>query len=294
MAPSRSPAPRSPLSSRRRLLGHALAAGAVASVLPVRARAAPATTLTFAGNGGAMEAMRLIAVAYQQTNPAVQVRLLPNLGTSGGIAAAAEGAVDIALAARAPNERERAAGMRGLAYGRTPLALAVHSGVTVRGITATEVAGILSGTVAAWPDGTAIRAIRRPHNDTDTTILATLSPAVGQAMAVFQQRPGITTAGNDQDNAEALESVKGSFGAITLAQYRTERRRVSLLLLDDVPPTLAAYEAGRYPLGKTLHLVTRAEPTPAVAAFTEFVFGAVAQALLVDSGHLPLRRGGAA
>ncbi len=278
------------VSPRRKLLGAALALGTV-PLLRRRAQGANAVTLTIAGNGGAMGTMHLIADAFQQRNPEVEVQFLPNLGTSGGIAAALQGAAGIAVAARAPNERERASGARSLAYARTPFAFAVHPSVRLRDIALVDVARIFSGEVTTWPDGTTIRPIRRPHNDGVTLTLAAVSPAMRHAMDLLQQRPGIPTAGNDQDSAEALESVRGSFGAITLAQHRTERRRLVLLSLDGVAPAVEAMVAERYPIATMLHAVIGRDPPAGVRAFLEFITSAEGHTLLLASGHEPLPAG---
>lgn len=270
----------------------AVALGLVAS-RPGAGRAT-GSVLTLAGNGGAMGAMRRLAEAYRVREPALEVRFLPNLGTSGGINAALEGTIGVALAARPANERERTAGARSVAYARTPFAFAVDPAVSVRDVTMAEVGRILSGEMVAWPDGTRIRPIRRPHNDTDTHLLATISPAMARSVELLMRRPGVTTAGNDQDNADALESVVGAFGAITLAQQQTERRRVALLALDGMPPSVAAMVAGRYTLAKTLHAVTRGAPAPVVAGFLDFVFGADGRDILAASGHEPISGAGAA
>jgi phosphate transport system substrate-binding protein len=245
-------------------------------------------SLIVAGNGGAMGTMRLVASALLRQSPAVEVRFLPNLGTSGGIAAALQGAAGLAIAAREPNEVERASGARSLAYGRTPFALAVHPSIAVRDVTRADLARIFSGDLAAWPDGSAIRPVRRPHNDSVTLTLAGMSPRMREAIEMLQRRPGIPTAGNDQDAADAMESVRGSFGAITLAQHRTEQRQLALVSLDGVPPTVEAMVSDRYPLATTLRAVTSRNPPPGVSAFQEFMASTEGRALLSASGHQPL------
>jgi phosphate transport system substrate-binding protein len=145
-------------------------------------------------------------------------------------------------------------------------------------------------------DGTPIRVLRRPASDTDTTALAAASPAMARALAAAQRRPGLVTAGTDQDNADALEAVHGSFGAVTLAQFLSEKRRLALFALDGVEPTPEAVAAGRYPLSKLFFFVTRAEPAPAAAAFMGFVAGPEARAVLAGLGQEPVGggRGGGA
>lgn len=260
------------------------------------ADASAVAPLRIAGTGGAIATVRALAEAYCRRDPAAaELRILPNLGTSGGIAATLEGAADIALAARPPTDAERAAGARHTPYARTPVAFATRKhGAAALALALPDAARIYAGEVLEWPDGTPIRIVRRPVNDSDTITLAAASPAVARALALAQHRPGLVTAGTDQDNADALEAVPGSFGAVTLAQFLSERRRLALFALDGVEPSPEAVAAGRYPLSKVFGFVTRAEPAPAAAAFMAFVAGPEGAAILAGLGQEPVNGGGGA
>ena len=82
------------------------------------------------------------------------MKVLPSLGTSGGLAAVTAGAIDVAVAARPLNEAEHAKGLQCFPYAQTPLAFVTHPDVGVSGVTLAEVAAILAGRRRAWPNGT--------------------------------------------------------------------------------------------------------------------------------------------
>jgi phosphate transport system substrate-binding protein len=277
--------------------GRRTALAAAAAALLATGRAFPARasggSLRIAGTGSAMSTVRALAEAHHRRDPAAaELRFLPNLGTSGGIAAVLEGAADIALAARPPTDAERAAGVRDTAYARTPLAFATKAGgAAARATAMADVVRIHAGELAEWPDGAPIRVVRRPPSDSAALTLAAASPAMAGALAAAQRRPGLVTAGTDQDNADALEAVHGSFGAITLAQFLSEGRRLALFTLDGVEPTPHAVAEGRYPLSMTFRFVTRAEPAPAAAAFMGFVAGPEGGAVLAGLGQEPVGGG---
>ncbi len=270
-----------------------------AAALLAAGRASPACAsggppVRIGGTGGAVGTVRVLAEAHRRRDPAAaELRVLPNLGTSGGIAAVLEGAADIALTARPPTDAERTAGARHAPYARTPLAFATRAGGSTRAVAVAiaDVARIYAGELADWPDGGPIRVVRRPATDSSTLTLAAVSPAMARAVAASLRRPGLVTAGTDQDNADALEAVHGSFGAITLAQFLSEKRRLSLFALDGVEPTADAVVAGRYPLSKTFCFVTRTEPSPAAAAFMGFVAGPEGGAVLAGLGQEPVDAG---
>lgn len=271
----------------------AAAATLIAAGRTLPARASSARLVRITGTGSAMGTVRELAEAHRRRSPAVaEVQFLPNLGTTGGIAAVLEGAADVALAARPLKDAERAAGAREVAYARTPLAFATKAGgPALRAVAMDDVVRIYAGELAEWPDGKPIRVVRRPSSDMGYIALAAASPAMADALAAAQRRPGLVTAGTDQDNAEALETVHGSFGAITLAQFLSERRRLTLLALDGVEPTPRAVAEGRYPLSVTFRFVTRAEPAPAAAAFMEFAAGPDGGAILAGLGQEPIGGG---
>jgi phosphate transport system substrate-binding protein len=281
-------APAAPRETGRRT---ALAAAAAAATFfsgrrAPAARASGAAAVRIAGTGGALGAMRALVEAHRRSDPsAAAVRFLPNFGSSGGISAVLEGEADLALTARPPTGAERAAGALYRAYARTPFAFATHEGTPVRSLALADAVRIYAGDLAEWPDGSPVRLVRRPFNDTDTTVLRGLSQAMAQAVDAAQRRPGLITAGNDHENADALEAVRGSFGGVALSQVLAERRRLVLLALEGVEPGLEALAAGRYPLAKTFGFVTRGEPSAAAAALMDFVAGPEGGAALAVLGQ---------
>ena len=217
--PANAASPNPPGAGRRTALAAAAALFAAGRAPSSLASSGPPVRI--GGTGGALGTVRALAEVHRRRDPAAaEMRLLPSLGTSGGIAAVLEGAADIAVAGRPPNDAERAAGARHAPFARTPFAFATRAGgAAIRAVALDDVARIYAGELAEWPGGAPIRVVRRPASDSDTLTLAALSPAMARAVAAAQRRPGLVTAGTDQDNADALEAVHDSFGAITLAQF---------------------------------------------------------------------------
>lgn len=236
---------------------------------------AAATTIRVGGTGIALAAIHAVGDAFSTGHPAVWVEVLPSLGTSGGLAALPAGALDVALSARPLTEAERAAGLSAIDYARTPVAFVTHAGNTaVESLTLSDVARILTGEIVAWPDGVPVRLVRREPSDADWILLAGISAEMARAVAAARSRPGLLTVTTDQDNADALERLRGSIGAVTLGQMRAERHRLRALALDGVAPTVEEAEAGRYPPRRTLRAVTRGGmPSGPLGRFMAFMAG---------------------
>jgi phosphate transport system substrate-binding protein len=72
------------------------------------------------GTGSGTGGMQLVAQAFMQAKPGTQVTVLPALGSAGGISALLAGRIDLAVANRAPNDKERQETLDAREYARTP------------------------------------------------------------------------------------------------------------------------------------------------------------------------------
>jgi phosphate transport system substrate-binding protein len=276
------------LRRRTAMAGVAVTALSAFGASSRRAPAAEPGMLRIGGTGMALATMRQIGAGFVAVWPASTVTVLPSLGTGGGLAAVAESAIDLALSARALNAAERAKGLQSQAYARTPIAFVTNSTVGLSGVTLPEVARILAGSMRAWPDGSAIRVIRREPSDADWTMLRALSADMAEAVTVALGRPGLLTVATDQENADALERLPGAFGAMSIGQVRAEARRVTPLRLDGEAPEVEAIAAGRYKLSRTLYVIWRERAAEGVDRFLAFLRTRQTSELLARLGHIPL------
>jgi phosphate transport system substrate-binding protein len=148
-----------------------------------------------------------------------------------------------------------------------------------------QIAALYNGDIQTYPDGAPIRLIMRPEVEIDMHLVRGLSPEIDTAVHRAQSREGMSVAVTDQDNAEMLEQTRGAIGWITMAQLFSEGRQVTPLSLDNILPSQANFASGKYPLFKFFSVVTRAQPTPLVKSFLEFLFSAEGRAILLKNGH---------
>ncbi|WP_338110403.1 substrate-binding domain-containing protein [Rhodovastum atsumiense] len=272
------------ISRRLAIIAFGVSVGFIACGCP--GGAAEPERLRLGGTGMTLATMRRIAEAFVSTAPGTTVEVLPSLGSAGGIAAVAAGAIDLGLSARALTPAERGKGLRERAYARTPIAFVTHPAKTRCEIGFAQVIGILAGTLTTWPDGTPVRLVRREPSDADWIMLQDLSPDFAAAVAVARQRPGLLTATTDQENADMLERLHGSFGMISIGQLRAENRQLAPFALDGVRPEPEALAGGRYKLARTLRVIWRDLPGRGLSAFLDFLQGPQAHDILTRLGHL--------
>ncbi len=248
--------------------------------------AAPAAEeIRIGGTGSALGTMQLLADAFARRNPDIKVTVLPSLGSSGGIKAAIQGAIDIGVSSRPLKADERGLGAVEVEYGRTPFVFAVSAKSKASEITLTRLADIYAGKIKSWPDGSQIRVVMRPVGDVDTDLIKSLSPAIRQALSEAEKRPGVPFAVTDQDAADDLEKIPGAVGPTTLSVILSEKRSLKALRLDGVEPTPGNAAAGRYPHHKTMFFVTGGKPSAAAQRFIAFARSGAGREVLARSGH---------
>ena len=261
---------------------------AAASALLLVAGAASAETFRIGGTGVALGTMRVLGEEFRKTRPGLEVEVLPSLGSPGGIRAALAGAIDIGVSARTLNPEELAAGAVQTPVGSTPFVFAVAAASKVTALSSADLVDIYAGTKTRWPDGSPVRLVLRSPSGAEIALLYGISPQMREAHLLAEKRPGLLTTATDQENADALESIPGAIGVITIAQIVSEKRSLHALPIDGVAPTPAALRDGSYRLSVPLYLVTGARLSPRAREFIAFIHSAAGVALLSRNGyHVP-------
>lgn len=248
---------------------------------------AHAETLRLGGTGAALGTMRLMAEAYQKTkrDPEFSIEIVPNLGSGGAIKALERKAIHLGVTSRPLTQAEAAQGYSAYEYGKTPFVIAVARS-DVRSLTIAQIADIYSGKQERWPDGELIRLVLRPAQDGDTSILASFSPAIKEALEKAMARPGMVIGITDQEAAIEIAKHKGGLGTTSLALLRSEKRPLHAVAINGVAPSVKNLSDGSYPYGKALYIVTRGEVEPAAARFIAFIRSAEGRRILAETGHI--------
>lgn len=245
------------------------------------AEGARAETLRIGGTGAAIEMLKLLGQGYVEEHPGTNVIVTPSLGSGGGIRAAGDGAIDIAVSGRPLTEKEKA-GLTEIAVAKTPFVI-VTSTKKPGDLKRDEVAAVYRGDKTTWADGTPIRFLLRPESEIDNDALASYF-AAGPAIEAARKRQDVPVVGNDQDNAEMAERVPGSFTAMTYTQLTLEERRLRAVTIEGVAPSVAAYTSGTYPYARVIYLAVSKNPSPVVASFLDYVNSSRADAVFSQAG----------
>ena len=236
---------------------------AAAGLIAMAAGSAPAQaadTLNIGGTGSALGGIQRLADAFERQHPDIDIIVLPSLGSGGGIKALAAGKIALAVSARPLKPAETAVGLVEREYARSPLVFATRHDTAADGVTLAEVTRAYRGALATWPDGARLRLVMRPAAEADTMFLRTLSPEMDEAVDVAIKRDDLFVAINDQDNAKALETIRGSLGVISVGQMRAENRDLKALTFDGKAGTIDGGQRRNLPLCQASLPHDRARP----------------------------------
>ena len=277
-----------PLPGRRAVLA-AVALGAGAQPGDALAATPPdLPELKLGGTGAGLAAARLLAGLCRSAADPFELIIVMGLGSAGGVAAAAAGAVDVALSASVLTATDLAAGARGHGeLARTPMAFVVARNSTATDVTTDELLRIYGGSMLSWADDTPIRLVRRPPNDSEWWLLAGLDPRMAAAMDAAQRRRGLPTTGNDNENADLMEQLPGALGFMSLGQLMAEGRELRPLRVDGEVPTAGGSNRASNFAKKPFYLVTARHPSRRAEAFLALLAQPAAREVLSAHGFVP-------
>ncbi|SHJ11983.1 phosphate ABC transporter substrate-binding protein, PhoT family [Desulfatibacillum alkenivorans DSM 16219] len=238
------------------------------------------------GTGSALGAVHLLAKAYMAEHPGVSVKVLPSLGSGGGINALVKKRIDVSLSVRPLKDKEKAQGLWQRVYARAPFVFATTAVSSSENMTYHQLEGIYSGRIQSWPDGSPIHLIVRPAQESDTLFIKSMTPELDKAVDKALARRGMMFAVTDQDTADLLESNKGALASLSLGQIMAEKRAVKVLSLEGAPPLIDGKVNPEYPYFKTYYMIFRPGMSPAAQQFADFVFSERGIKILEDTGHL--------
>lgn len=243
--------------------------------------------LRIGGTGGALAVMKKLASGFQRSHPGITIAVLPSLGSAGGIKAVLAGALDLSVSSRPLNASEQ--GVAARVMGRTPFVFVVQRNSPVSALTMEELEALYAGRTRNWPDGRPVRIVLRQEAESDTSLLKSMSPGMARSVTEALSREGMVMAITDHDNANAIETIPGAIGAISLGQLLCEERPFTILSLNGLLPGRDTTAPGAYPYVKTYYLVMKSGARGALQEFTDFIFSARGRAILSRCGYWTVR-----
>jgi len=243
-------------------------------------------SISLAGSTTVQPVAEKLAEAFKATTPGVQIDVQGG-GSSVGVKSAGEGTVDIGMASREVKDSEMTEFPSLVIHtiARDGIAIAVHPGVTVDGLTVEQVRDIFSGAIANWsevggPDKAIVVVSREEGSGTRGAF---------EEMVMGEEAVIVDTAILQPSNGAVKTTVSTTEDAIGFLSFGYLDDSVKALAIDGVEATVDNAKSGAYPVVRPLNMLTNGEPEGVTKAFLDFVMSAEGQAVVEEEGYLSVK-----
>jgi phosphate transport system substrate-binding protein len=247
--------------------------------------------LHIAGSGSNLPLARELADAYSVVNPDARLVIHQSIGSTGGVRATHDGAIDLGLVSRQLKPSEAAFGLRYLPYARVAVVFAVDAHVPVQGLSSEEVVALYAGEREAWSDGTPVVVLQREEGDSSHLVAREAIEGFASVDDRSLDEGRWRVLYSDRAMHDALVSTSGAIGLIDHGAGLIDDLDVRMLSLDGVRPSPTSVEDGSYPMSKSLAFVAPGDASERARAFMDFVFSPAGQEVMRAHGYLPVERG---
>ncbi|HSN92025.1 MAG TPA: substrate-binding domain-containing protein [Anaeromyxobacteraceae bacterium] len=269
-------------SARRRASPVAVAAS-LALACSAPAPPAPAEIVYDGATSIGGTVMRDLAPAFRERT-GVTLRV-ERSGSGKGLRAALAGKADLAGVARSLSPAELAERPYFQIVGYDALAVFVHEGNPIPGLSLAQARALFTGEARSWKDvgGPALPVLAcTEHLDSGRATVDTF-----RAMALGGRPYGKVR--EMEDPADCVAWLVSQPGGVTVATVTLRRTGVRPLPLDGLEPAPENVRTSRYPLIRPLLLVSRRAPQGAVRDLFDQVLSPEGQAVVARNGFVPAR-----
>ncbi|MCA9634735.1 MAG: substrate-binding domain-containing protein [Myxococcales bacterium] len=244
--------------------------------------------LRLAGSGSNLPLTRELAEAFVRRNPTQRVIVFESVGSTGGVRAVSDGVVDLGLISRPLRPKEEALGLVVIPYARVAVAAVTNLDVVDEGLSQRELVEVYAGERRRWSNGALITVLQRERGDSSHFAFDRVLPDFAAANDAAYREGRWRVLYHDRAMHEALVSTPGAIGLLDVGATQTQALALRALSIDGVAPTEENMRSGRYPFVKDLAFVSVEQPRGLAAELIEFVRSADGQALIRQSGYIPI------
>lgn len=230
-----------------------------------------------------------IAKRFEKLHPEVRVDVQTG-GSSRGIADAKRGTADIGMSSRdlKPSETQ---GVQSHLLAIDGVCMLVHADNPVDNLTDQQVRDIYTGKLTHWSQlgglDREITVINRADGRAEVEVVLDHLGLQPQ-----QIKPDLIAG----ENQQGIKSVASDAGAITYmsvgaSEYEASHgAKVKLLSWNSVPAGSQTVSSGRFPVSRSLILITKNQPSDVVTAFINYATSDHVNDLVQEFGYVPVSR----
>lgn len=211
-------------------------------------------TLRLAGSGSTVAALRIAVAECGRAGQRIDVQVEQGIGSSGGLRALADGAIDAALVSRQLKAAEQRGDWAAAEYARS----AVTFASLAHGLDDTDGQNLLHRLAEGSPPGPTGRPLTwllRESGDSGHLVMAQRSPAFAQLERRARAGDSAQIYFHDRTLHAALLSAEGTVGVVDASAVRAEGLPLQLYRWGSTLPDAAAVASGAWPFAKPHMLV---------------------------------------
>jgi phosphate transport system substrate-binding protein len=261
---------------------------------PPASGAAPAAprsrggTLLLAGSGSNLPLTRALVIAFLARHREAKIVVPESIGSSGGVRALRDGAIDVGLISRPLTADEAKLGLTVTPYARVPVVVAANPSVRDECVASSALLGMWAGAQARWSDGSRVIVLQRERNDSGFLAVSRRVPGLDEENTAAYRETRWRVLYDDHAMQEALMATENAVGIFDLGAIIAQRLPIRALCVDGVAPSIEGVVAGTYPYFKDLAFVTSGPSGGLRAELLAFVASREARDLAASLGYLPL------
>jgi phosphate transport system substrate-binding protein len=260
--------PFSPSSPASRFSWLLLACLFLLATLPGCGSSDASKTLTLTGSSTIAPLAIEIARRFEKNHPGVRVDIQTG-GSSRGIRDARKGLVELGMVSRdlKPEERDLTA----YPIARDGVSLILHKSNPIKALSRKQIVAIYTREIGNWKEvGGRDAPITVVHKAEGRSTLEVFLKAMKLDNSLV--KPDVVVG----DNEQGIKTVAGNpnaigYVSIGTALYDSEHGiPIRALPFEGVAPSLSAVQEGRFPIARTLNLVSKGSPSPLASEFLSF------------------------
>lgn len=246
-----------------------------------------AEVVTVPGSGNPEYVLQALADAFGRAQNQHSVVIPTSSGTAGALRDVEGGKAVLGRVGRPLRSDEIAKGLSYIPLGRDPVAFVGGAGVSLKGLTTSQVMDIYTGKVTNWKElgGKAgpIRAVGRESTDASRQ-------AINRIVKPFEAvvfGDGIKLVNLDPQMIELLDRYPTSIGFLNRSALAACKTKIVYFAFDGIEPSPPNLGSGRYKLAVELGLIHKTGAlSPGATAFLAFVRSSVGVGILREHGVL--------
>jgi phosphate transport system substrate-binding protein len=239
-------------------------------------------SLEIAGSTTLLPVTQAASEEYQRQHPTVKVNVQGG-GSSAGIEAVANGAVEIGMTSRELKGEEEKLELTKIPVALDAIAIIVNPSNPIDTLTGQQARAIFSGEITNWAElgGEDKKIVVVNRDEASGTREAFSKLLMGDEKFT---KVAVVQPGNGQVRA-IVSSTKEAIGYLSLGYVNKEVKTVAL---DGVKPNLDEIKAGRYRLQRTLYYLIKGDVSSLAQDFIDFVLSDETQETIIGSEFIPI------